>query len=104
VVGDVLELADEVEGQVLPVADQGDGDPDPDDPARFVEIALLQLVGARLAGEQAPAMGKTGLQVVGMGDGLKIELLQLERRKADDAGAGLVGLDEAPSRATMAMP
>ena len=95
VVGDVLKLADEVEGQVLPVADQGDGDPDPDDPARFVEVALLQFIGARLAGEQPPAMGQTGLEVVGMGDGLEVELLQLERRKADDAGAGLVGFDEA---------
>ena len=95
VVGDVLELTDEVERQVLPVAHQGNGDPDPDDPARFVEVALLQLIGARLAIEQAPAMGQAGLQIVGMGDGLEIELLQLQRRKADDAGAGLVGFDEA---------
>ena len=61
----------------------------------LVDIAPLHLIRLSLALEQALHLCQFVPAVVRVGDGLDVELLQLRRRIADDAGAGVVGLEKA---------
>ena len=69
--GDVLDLADEVERLAVLVAKERDRQQDPDRPPVGAEVALLHLVAGDLAGEHLPDLLEVGLEVVGMGDVLE---------------------------------
>ena len=88
--GHVLDLGDEVERVVVRVPDEGDGEEHRDEVALAVDIALLQLVPARLAREEPAHVGEVGLEVVRMRDVLEHAREQLVLGVADDLAEGPV--------------
>ncbi len=84
--GDVLDLADHVDGLAARISDGGDAQRDPHDVAVGVEVALLESVAADLAGEEAPdVVGVLG-PVVRVGDVPDREPDEIGRLASEHAG------------------
>src|SRR5215217_381251 len=75
--GDVLDLGDEVEWLALGIPDEGNAQRSPHRVAISVKKALLQMVPGELAFHNPARIIRTGSQIVGVGDLLSREGLQL---------------------------
>ena len=86
--GDVGDLADEVQRETGRVAHQRDAQDDPHGAAVLMEIPLLRLVRWDLPPEEAPHLGDLGLEVVRVGDVLEGHPQQLVLGIPDHPAAG----------------
>jgi hypothetical protein len=93
--GDVLHLADVLQGPALCVAHQGNVRQAPEDVPVAVQVALLHLKEFGLSGLERHPAGQTFGQVVGMGDVGQRQGQHLLRRAAEQAGEGSVDAHEA---------
>ena len=99
---DVLDLGDEVEGLAVGAASQRDAEQDPDDVAVAMEVALLHLVVAQLAGEHLADVLEVEVEVLGVGDLLEGLRDELVRAVAGELAQGAVDAYEVALQARRA--
>ena len=77
VLGDVLDLRDEMHRLAIQASDQRHAQQHPDQPTGLVKVPFLHPVGRNLPVQQLVQQAEVGVQVFGMGDGLEVRGEQL---------------------------
>ena len=93
---DVLDLGDELDGLAARVAYQRDAQQHPDDVAVAVEVALLHLVGAALAGQHLAHVFEIEIEILRVGDLLEGHPRQLGLRVSEQLAERLVDTQKGP--------
>jgi hypothetical protein len=91
--GDVLDLADEVQRPLLLVGGERDREERPDHAAVRVQVALVHLVGRAATRQDVLHERQVRVEVVGVGDRLERDLQQLVLGVADELAQRLVDLE-----------